>query len=177
MTKIAYTAKYWNFPLSPHTSPVHLLFWMMWDPLHSILPQPFKKVQVGNCPHRGNIQRNQWSKDGSYKNISSYSHLSYDVSRLTWLVSWSRMVIGTSRRGVSGFLDDMVVYVIEIVSGTPLVVHGLVSSTSDPNWFSNPACEFVAFPVKNFGVLPVYYMVGGCDVIGDGWFVLIGYWW
>ena len=37
--------------------------------------------------------------------------------------------------------------------------------------------KFVALPVKNFGVLPVYYVVGGWNMIGNGWFMLIGYWW
>ena len=46
-----------------------------------------------------------WIKEGSYKNISSYSHLSYNVSRPTWLVSWSSMVIGTSRRDGDAYGD------------------------------------------------------------------------
>ena len=96
--------------------------------------------------------------------------LSYNVSRPYCLASWSLMMITASSWGVSrSLLDELIVYVIEKISPTPLVVHGFVASSTDPYRLTDPSFVFVAFTVKNLGPLPVY-VIGGCYVICSGWF-------
>ena len=50
----------------------------------------------------------------------------------------------------------------------PAVVHGFVTSSSDPYQLTDPSCILFAFTVKNLGPLPVYNVIRGGYVIGNG---------